>query len=542
MIKNIFLPEKINGYFLFAQRIVGITIGPTHINATQLYIKGKSYIVEKCIQETVDSDTTATATERTIATLKKIKSQLDPFDALHTVLSSSVIVLKELKLPFYDYEKIKMVINFEVEPLLPFAAKDAVIDFIITKQIPEEQSSEILVAAIQKKSLAEHLHLFEQAEMKPQVVTVDLFALYGLYQQIPHYSQQQGSVTLLGLDMHSTSIGHLYNNQLRSIRTMSKGLYSIVKMASDDIKIAPRDVLDHFMRFGLADSDTPLVTDALKKATKLFLNDVSFTLNSFVSLTSQGETIGSLLLFGDGALIHELPLFMNNTMPTPVALFSVQELIDTQKIILKTTSCITSTHLVSLAATLPNAITDNFNVLKNEFSPTRSTLLIKQIGAALLMSVLSLTMLLTYSILETQKMEAEELENKQEAIELLKKEFPKKIEDETGLEEAVEKSTEALKTEEKTWIAFSGKSRTSFLQYWLELTNLVDKEALGFVIDSMGISADTMTIKAHVKDHEALKLLERELRQSKVFSYKEQLTSPIFTMKIMLAQTGGETK
>src|SRR5207249_3391525 len=133
------------------------------------------FIIEKCLQETIDSDTTLTLADRTVTTLKKIKSQLDAYDQLHTVLSSSVMVFKELKLPFYDYEKIKMIINFEVEPLLPFSVHDAVIDFIITKHIKEEQSAEILVAATQKKHLAEHLHLFELADMKPQVVTVDLF-------------------------------------------------------------------------------------------------------------------------------------------------------------------------------------------------------------------------------------------------------------------------------------------------------------------------------------------------------------------------------
>ena len=53
-----------------------------------------------------------------------------------------------------------MVVNFEVEPLLPFATDDAVIDFIITKQNVAEKSSELLVTAVQKQYITQHLQLF----------------------------------------------------------------------------------------------------------------------------------------------------------------------------------------------------------------------------------------------------------------------------------------------------------------------------------------------------------------------------------------------
>lgn len=542
MIKNIFLPEKVNNYYLFSQRIVGITIGSTHINATQLYIKGRSFTVEKCIQETIEIDNTTTSADRTIVALKKIKTQLNSYDELHTVLSSSVIVFKELKLPFYDYEKIKMIINFEVEPLLPFAIKDSVIDFIITKHIKEEQSAEILVAATQKKHIAEHLHLFEQAGMTPTAVTVDLFALYGLYQDIPSYFQQQGSVALLGLDMHSTHIGHIYNSQLRTVRTLPKGLSSIVKTASDSLHLAPREIMNQFIRFGLAQTDNPLITDALKAATKLFLSDISFTLNSFAAQTGQGEPVNTVLLFGDGATVQEFPLFVHHTLSIPTAPFDIHELILTKKIILKSMSRLPNAHLVSLGAIIPNKTTDNFNLLKDEFSPSTTTLFIKQIAAACLLSIVSLVTLISYSLIETKKMETEELDNKQEIIELLHKQFPKEVgKEETNLDEALENAKKALQDKEKTWQPHSSESRLSVLTYLLELTNIIDKDALKFNVETIKIAPNIMNIKATVHDWEALKILEKELKQSKLFKYEESQTSPSFEMNITLVHAGDKT-
>jgi type IV pilus assembly protein PilM len=538
MIKNIFLPEKINNYYLFSARIAGIVINATHIHATQLLAKGRTFFIEKSIQETIETDSNATSSERVIATLKKIKEQLDTCDEIRTVLPSNMVIFKELKLPFYEYENIKMVINFEVEPLLPFATKDAVIDFIITKQIPEEQSSEVLVAAVQKKQIAEHLELFKQAGIEPTAITVDLFSLFGLYQQISSYKQLAGSTFLLGIDLHTTHIGFIYNNQLRSIRTLNKGISSVVKTATEELGLSPRDVMDHLMRFGLTSTDKPSITDALTKAMASFLSEVQFTINSFAAQAVQTQAINPLLLFGDGALIKDFPHFIQETIHTPATLFSVQELIDS-KIVATSGSRTIQLDALSFSAALPSAITSEFNLIKDEFRSTATPLLIKQLTAVGVLTLVSLGTLLTFSVLDSRKMQVEATDSEQEAIELLRERFPQKIEsDEPSLENAIDIASDALQNEERTWLAFSGQSRTSFLKYWLELTNRIDKDALGFVIESLSISGGVMTLKAHVRDYEALKILERELRQAKLFTYVEPQTSPIFSMKIVLARNG----
>jgi hypothetical protein len=339
--------------------------------------------------------------------------------------------------------------------------------------------------------------------------------------------------------LHTTHIGFVYNNQLRSIRTLNKGISSVIKAASDELALVPRDVMDHLMRFGLASTDKPSVTDALKKAMAAFLSDIQFTINSFTAQTVQSQAINPLLLFGDGALIKDLPLFINESIHLPAQLFTIQELIDTKQIALASTIRTSQLDVISLSAVIPNAITSEFNLLKDEFRSTATPLFIKQIIAVGVMTVVSLGLLLTFSILDSRTVRSEATSNEQEAIEYLQERFPQKVEaDESNLENAIDNASDALQNEERTWLAFSGQARISFLKYWLELTNRIDKEALGFVMESLSISGGVMTLKAHVRDYEALKILERELRQSKLFTYVEPQTSPIFSMKITLARNG----
>ncbi len=72
--------------------------------------------------------------------------------------------------------------------------------------------------------MAQHLALFEAAGVQPEQVTIDLFALYGLYRMIPAYAQQKGGIVLLEIEAQSTRMAYIYDGQLRFIRTLSKGL------------------------------------------------------------------------------------------------------------------------------------------------------------------------------------------------------------------------------------------------------------------------------------------------------------------------------
>jgi len=534
MIKNVFLPERIGNYFPFGQRIIGISINGFYVNVIQLYAKGRSITIEKAMQEKLESNGSIDYNDLVIAALKKIKGHVHPASRWHTVLPSSFVTFKELKLPFYDYEKINMVIRFEIEPLLPFPVEDALIDFVITKHLKNEQGTEIMVAAVQKKHLIEHLNLFEQNGIQTDVVSVDLLSLYGLYQQVPEYMQLAGNVGLLALDKYSTHVGHIYNQQLRAVRTLNKGIFHIAEMANSELKENHPEMIKHFMQYGLSNSHNATITDALKKATTQFISDIYFTLNSFTAQTSSNEIIDNLILCGEETLIPELPMYIGKVIPTTVISFDIHEVLNSCAIIIQHSLRIDNRYLVSLGAALPNTILDNFNLLKAEFAPRSHRVIIKQLSALLLMSILSITLLLTYFIIDIKNINNENLANKEEAISLLKNEFPQEIDENGSLEEAIETAQTALKRKQKTWQPFSGQARISFLTYWLELTNLIDKETLGFVIDSLKMTPQALFIKGKVKDYEALKALERELKQSNIFVYNESQTSPVFEMKIVI--------
>ncbi len=534
MIKNIFLPDKIGDNYIFAKRIVGIDMGKTHISATQLYVKGTNATIEKSIDEKLDPEL-ATYEERVTKALKSIHKQLDRYDEVHSALSSSLVVFKELKLPFISYEKIKMIVNFEVEPLLPFSLADAVIDFIITSTNKIEQSSQVLVAAVQKQYIAQHIQLFKDSGIDPSIITVDLFALYGLYQYIPSYVQRTGGVVLLDLGLNSTRMAYIQNDQLKLIRTLPKGMSTIAKEVAQELKIAPTQAMDHIMRFGLESADWPEYSKAIKKVSTSFWNSIRFTLTSFTVQAAPEQTINALLLLGGGAQIKQITSFVTELLKIPCELFNIDKMNAAMHI--KTKKQIPVESIISLATAIPSPLTQLFNLRKDEFSIADTKLFYKQTITTLVLTICLLGGLFINNYWQVSSLQNELQSSEQETIDILKKRF-KNLEESGDLEETIEEAQNEVEKEEKTWFAFSGPARATFLKYLLELTNRIDKKALGFKIEKITITEGTMMLKAEVKDFASLKLLEKELRQSKLFSSIEPQNDTKFDMKITLAHNG----
>src|SRR5204862_6710491 len=128
-IKDIFLPEKIGTHYLFSKHVISVVINKTTIFATKALFKGNDSTILSTLEEKVESNSPEESeSERITRTLQSLFSKIGSYDEVRTVLPSSLIVFKELKLPFLTREQISMVIGFEIEPLLPFALRDAVVD------------------------------------------------------------------------------------------------------------------------------------------------------------------------------------------------------------------------------------------------------------------------------------------------------------------------------------------------------------------------------------------------------------------------------
>ncbi len=536
MIQDIFLPEKIGEYYIFSQRVVGIDITKSHIYATLLRAHGSTMTIEKQLSEPLNGDV-PNYNERVIAGLPTIMKSIGKVDYIRTAIPSTHVIFKELRMPFTSRDKIDLVIRFEVEPLLPFPAQDAVIDFIITDINKEEKTAQVLVAAVQKQHLVQHLSLFEQAGIDPTAITVDMFALYGLYTQIPEYNALGGSVAIIDLDMQNTRIIIIDNHQLRIIRTLAYGLATIAKDAGTAADMKPSEVLDHLIRFGINGEKTDK-NQALKESITSYFNKIQFALSSTIS-SLQSNSIGKVLFVGAGTEIKDISEFAHNLLQLPCELFDVQLLAKNKRYRISKNSTLAPAGLLSLANAILCPATEHFNLEKGEFAPSESVLLLKQLIVAGILLIALFGSLIAHTIIQSSRFNNEINASQMEAVDELKARFPQVPEEEDVLDDVMELAKSELTKEEEIWMAFSSQARASFLEYLLELSTRINKEQLGFVPEQLTITDGAIgeiSLKAKVRDFDALKQLEKILGQSKLFSYVEGQTTPDFTMKIIIAR------
>jgi len=541
MIKNIFAPEKIGSYYLFAKRIVGFDINKAVVHACKVYMRGSSITVEQCLEERITPGDNSGYRERAGKAIETVLKATGKYNAIYTAIDSSRVIFKKLTLPFLQHEKIKKVIYFEVEPLLPFPLHDAAIDFIIVNQNTKEGTSEILVAAVQNSILDEHLQLFAEAGVSPEVVTVDLFSLYGLYTRIPSYAQLDADVALIDLGFNSTRIAYIHDRQLNFIRTLPKGVSSIAKMVAETVGISVSDAMKQMMRFGLEHSQEPKYSEAIKTVLSTFWSEVSFTLRSF-SMRTDELTMNKILLLGIGSEIKGISEFVQDLLHVSCELFKVSELFKDKNIHIEKSQSISSSNIISLSVALPAPITEHFNMRQELEAAESATVVNKQIIVAFVMIVILFIVLAIHSFFQIRKLSNEYSSSEKEAVRILKRKLPELAQEKTQKLSILARSAQDKVSEKERQISLMSPTRGSYLRYLLELIERIDKKALGFDIDSIIIADDVLTLKGSVRDFAALRKLEASLRESKLFNYTEsQEKFSGFEAKINLEQPTEES-
>ena len=539
-IKEILLPEKIDSYYLFSKIVIGIEINKTNIIATKTRIKGRTSTIELITEEKIAEEVSEEDFARTSPALTALFAKLGSYDEIHSVIPSSIVVFKELKLPFTSRDKIAMVVGFEIEPLLPFPLRESVIDFIITREIPEEKSTEILVTAVQKQHIIEHLAAFQAVELKPTVITTDSISLYGLYQNIPAYKQIQGGSVILSITGHTTSIALMINGQLKTVRSLQKGIIALTKQIGQDLNKSPQEIIDHLVRFGVEAGDDAGAHTAIEKALSQWWEAINFTLTSFSTQLLNGQPMSKIIFIGAGTLIKGLPAFIEKKTTISCELFSTHSIEDNKDLTVYNNNLINPVNIISASATLPFPSTVDYNVMLKETKSSDTSLLFKQLLALALLTLCLFATGITHYYIQTSKLSAELNNSEKEALNALTSNFDNLESTKILDEEIIQEAEKEVKEQKERWFAFSNQSRTSFLQYLLELSK-IDRKTTELKVEQISLSEGILTIKAEVKDHIALQFFEEELRKSKLLKDIESSPeTPQFTIRILLGSISEE--
>ncbi len=303
MIRDLFFPRLIKNKPLFSLTRVGIHIDTSVIQVAHI----KSTRTKQCItaleEYQINPGDARTYAQRVGATLKKITPKIEKDAEIVVTFSSTKVVIKELTLPFLDPEKIRMVIEYEIEPIIPFKLENAIVDFIIISQSEVKESSTVMVIAAQKEEVKKVIELLHKADIEPRQITIDLFSIISLFNHIPTYSKLKHAYAVVDIAAQSTRVALINNQTMTANRTLLKGSDLPLK-ASDEV-------------------DAPITIDAHRE--KLF-NEIAFTLNSFEIKHSTALEIEKIFFIGTPELFKAFDAFAKKSIHKPCEEFATEQL------------------------------------------------------------------------------------------------------------------------------------------------------------------------------------------------------------------------
>ena len=87
-------------------------------------------------------------------------------------IPAGLFTFRNLQVPFNNSKKIRMVLPFELEPTLPYAVDDLVVDFVPLNGSPDGEQTELIAAAIEKNRLTPYIEALASIQVDPEKLTL----------------------------------------------------------------------------------------------------------------------------------------------------------------------------------------------------------------------------------------------------------------------------------------------------------------------------------------------------------------------------------
>lgn len=522
MIRELFIPTSLHGYYYVEQKIISVTLNKYTINAVVIRAQGKKRTIEQFFKQPIVHDETIGDQENTIKALKALFDAIGKYDLVTLVIPSNQAVFKELTIPFIDPEKIRLVVPFEVESLLPFPINDATLDSIIIDQDLQKNSSHVLVGAVKNDSIAYYQSLFDAINIPLSRITIDVLELFGFYTLLP-ISTEKRTCALISLGTSTVNLLIIKDNKLVFVRVLSHGIYTLTQKLESIMHKTKQEILDSLMNFGFPEDAKA------HDITTHFFDDLVLSLQIALQKLNM-DSLNTIYITGLGADIKGMDALLTKITHISTEPLPIHTIVHDGIITIKNDLRISQSNCMVLVAGLTSPITQNFNLIKS-MSIQEEQIARKQFITSVSLVLTLLIALSIYSFFTIHSLKIEAYESETEAINKLNKEFTLGKGKIRTLEDANNRAKQALSKEEKIWFALQSKS---FLYYLQELSTRIDRQGIGLNLKKLSLNDKSIIMEGSVKDFDALKAFEDDLQQSNLFTVIPRLHDIKFSEEFIL--------
>lgn len=207
-------------------RSCGIHIDRDHVRIVSLDGSAKKH--KLALFDSAPIQGSVADTIKALAKRNKLKAE-----DIGLAVGSSSAAFRRMSLPFDDRNKIEEVIKFEVESELPqWDIDDIIVDFLVTDSRPGV-SSELVVCAVPKEHLGEHIECLSKAGLEPTEAELDASAAFDGVAASGELSEESGTI-IVNVGDASTVIAVCDGTKLESLRALRLGAGPVNRVVVDE--------------------------------------------------------------------------------------------------------------------------------------------------------------------------------------------------------------------------------------------------------------------------------------------------------------------
>ncbi len=245
---------------------------------------------------------------------KKIKEE-----RIVSALPLASAVVRNITFPFREARKIEKTIKFEAEPYLPFPVEEAIIDFQIIGEA-KGNGTEVLMIAVDKKRIREHLDILSEAGIEPAIISLDVSAIFNAYSLGKNGAEK--TVALVDIGTDKTTVAVVSEGKLSFIRGIPQGSKNFISPLVKEQKVSGEETEEERGGSELTE-DEKGAGDVLKRAFEHLLKEIERTLVSFQARS--GKEVEKIILSGGGSRLPDLREHLSRELDMEVSIYHLAQ-------------------------------------------------------------------------------------------------------------------------------------------------------------------------------------------------------------------------
>ncbi len=311
--------------FFKSKQLVGLDIGSTSVKVVVLkpVRKGEyelvSWGIENLAPDTVVDGAIMDKLAVANAINKIYRAQAIKNNNVATSICGHSVIVKKINLPQQSANELNESIMWEAEQYIPFDINDVKLDYEVLKPVPGTGTIEVLLVAVKKEKIDDHVNVVNLAGKRPLLVDIDAFALLNAYRY--NYQPSGHTVTaLLNIGACMSNLCIVKGSDLLFTRDISVGGNQYTDFLQKGLGLGFEDaesVKKGEEGIPVNENEANRIIDQVSEIIEM---EIQKTLDFFKATTTT-EKIDRMILSGGSANARGLKEHLSQKFEVPVEIF-----------------------------------------------------------------------------------------------------------------------------------------------------------------------------------------------------------------------------